>query len=111
MAYFVGTREFVHKGAARAEVRRVLHSYPAGHTLKKNDFELIANLLAMHPEAEKKIGCGIRLIRVGPIRHRGRLRPAEFCFWVHRLDGSSEPFSYKKCFTTEKTMVGARVAC
>lgn len=109
--YWIGKQQFEHKGAARAEVRRILHSYPAGHTLKKPDAELIVDLLAMHPEADQKIGCGVRLIRVGPRRRRGKLRPAEFCFWVHRLDGSSEPFSYKKCFTTEKNVVGARIAC
>ena len=109
--YCIGKRKFRHKGEARAEVKRILHSYPAGHTLKKADSELITALLAMHPEAERKIGCGVRLIRVGPRKRRGIFRPEEFCFWVHRLDGSRDSFSYKKCFTTEKTMVGARATC
>jgi len=111
MAYFIGKFPFVHKGAARQEVRRILHSHRAGYTLKKNDFELIASLVAMHPEAERKIGPGIRSISVGPrwrwnwATRKHDLKTAEFCFWVHRLDGTRATFSYKKCFTEEKVVL------
>ena len=60
-----------------------------------NDYERMvveACLRDAHPEAEKKIGCGIKSfqIRTHP-EHDSR------CYMVVRTDGTCENFSYRKC--------------
>ena len=60
-----------------------------------NDYERMvveACLRDAHPEAEKKIGCGIKSfqIRTHP-EHDSR------CYMVVRTDGTCEDFSYRKC--------------
>ena len=60
-----------------------------------NDYEFMVVdecLRRAHPEAEKKIGCGIKTfqIRTHP-EHDTR------CYSVVRTDGSCEDFSYRKC--------------
>jgi hypothetical protein len=60
-----------------------------------NDYEFMVVdqcLRTAHPEAEKKIGCGVKTfqIRTHP-EHDSR------CYSVMRTDGSCEDFSYRKC--------------
>jgi len=47
--------------------------------------------LSHHPEYEEKVGCGVDTFSV---------RSADFgtkCFWVNRIDGTTEKFSHKAC--------------
>jgi hypothetical protein len=55
------------------------------------DEEVLRAALALHPQANEKIGCGITHFSV---------RSADFgtkCFWVNRPDGTMEKFSYMAC--------------
>nr|WP_247880697.1 DCL family protein [Brucella intermedia] len=48
--------------------------------------------LQRHPESATKIGSGIQSFQV---------RVADFgtrCFWVNRVDGTSEKFSFNACY-------------
>lgn len=54
-------------------------------------------LLLQHPKAEQKLGSGIARITV----EQNPRYPTQRQFWVHRMDGTSEHFSYRKCLTGE----------
>ncbi len=57
-----------------------------------NDHDFFVELLKMHPEADKKIGCGIE---------RFEVRQTEFgwkSMFVVRNDGTAVDFSYRRCF-------------
>ncbi len=87
----IGSMYFAKKGAAVAYLRDMLNRYDVGDRVNADDERFLRTALALHPEAEAKIGCGIAYISV---------RSADFgsrCFWINRTDGTTEKFSYKKC--------------
>ena len=56
------------------------------------DAEVLLAILQLHPDAKEKIGVGVTHFSV---------RSADFgsqCFWVNRIDGTTEKFSYRACF-------------
>ena len=60
-----------------------------------NDYELMvveACLRDAHPEADKKIGCGVKTFQI-----RNHPEHDTRCYMVLRTDGSCEDFSYRKC--------------
>lgn len=60
-----------------------------------NDYELMvveACLRDAHPEAGKKIGCGVKTFQI-----RNHPEHDTRCYMVLRTDGSCEDFSYRKC--------------
>ncbi|XP_031494649.1 protein DCL, chloroplastic [Nymphaea colorata] len=74
----------------------ILHSdrYADGDFLTAQDEkEVVKNLLAYHPNADDKIGCGLSSIMVDrhPTFKQSR------CLFVVRTDGGWIDFSYKKC--------------
>lgn len=87
----IGHLHFKKKGDAAAHLKAMLHRYEVGDRVNADDAETLRAAIALHPDAEAKIGCGIIHFSV---------RTADFgtkCFWVNRIDGSSEKFSCKKC--------------
>ncbi len=87
----IGPHHFGTKGDAAAFLRAMLHKYDVGDKVSAADAEILCSALARHPNAAAKMGGGISHFSV---------RSADFgtkCFWVNRLDGSSEKFSYKSC--------------
>lgn len=87
----IGPLNFTHKGAAMAYLKDMLHRYQVGDKVNAADEEILKHALALHPEAEVKIGCGIASFSV---------QSADFgtkCFWISRRDGTTEKFSYKSC--------------
>lgn len=86
-----GSLSFSKKGDAAAYLKAMLHKYDVGDKVSANDTEVLRAALALHPDADRKVGCGITHFSV---------RSADFgtkCFWVNRADGSTEKFSYKSC--------------
>ena len=60
-----------------------------------NDYEFMvvdACLRRAHPEADKKIGCGVKTFQI-----RNHPEHDTRCYMVLRTDGSCEDFSYRKC--------------
>lgn len=57
------------------------------------EFDLLLQLLALHPKSEEKIGCGVSFFTTedSPVK-----RGQKF-FLIRRTDGSIEDFSYIKC--------------
>ncbi|WP_105975920.1 DCL family protein [Streptomyces geranii] len=93
--FWIGQRRFATKGAARAAVQEVLHGYPVGTVLSGEVFDLLRDLLDMHPDAEDKIGVGVADIRIAPSPHpKYKKYPA---FEVVRTDESTIDFSYRDC--------------
>jgi hypothetical protein len=87
----IGSLHFRRKGDAAAQLKAMLHKYDVGDKVSADDAEVLRAALALHPDAEAKIGCGITDFSV---------RSADFgtkCFWLNRTDGSTEKFSYTAC--------------
>ena len=60
-----------------------------------NDYEFMvvdACLRRAHPEAEKKIGAGVKTFQI-----RNHPEHDTRCYMVMRVDGTCEDFSYRKC--------------
>lgn len=95
--YWIGLRRFDTKGEAQVKVRRVLHGHPWGTVLSGEDFDLIRDLLDMHPDARDKIGDGVDAILIDQGPHPKY--PHHPSFYVIRSDGYRDDFSYKDCFS------------
>lgn len=85
----IGPFVFPTRKAAEQEIRRILHGSEPGHPLEGDDLALITGLLGCHPRATQKIGCGIRTIEVRRIEYGS---PG---FWITRIDGTGDDFSYR----------------
>ena len=74
-----------------AYYKNILNSYKFQELLNESDFNDVLNLLKNHPDAQEKIGVGVKEIIVDKTRYKTK------CFNVIRFDSSSEIFSYIKC--------------
>jgi hypothetical protein len=86
-----GSLRFARKGDAEKYLMDMLHRYDVGDKVSANDAIILTAALALHPDAEAKIGCGISHFSA---------RSADFgtkCFWVNRVDGTTEKFSFRSC--------------
>lgn len=87
----LGPLQFAKKGDAHAYLKEMLNRYDIGDKIGAADEAVLLAALQKHPEAAAKIGAGINYFSV---------RSADFgtkCFWVNRVDGTTEKFSYQKC--------------
>ena len=71
--------------------KSILNRYALNETLGVLDFDFMMGILECHPEAEKKIGCGVASIVVSREEVFGTRH-----FEIIRTDGSREDFSYIK---------------
>lgn len=92
--FWIGERRYKSKQAAGDAVRAVLHGHPVGTALSGDEFDLIRDLLDMHPNAEEKIGTGVSGIQIAPPQQGPY--PG---FEAIRTDGSVIDFSYLSCLT------------
>lgn len=86
-----GDLHFSTQTEARAFLNAMLNRYDIGDRVSTADAVILRAALALHPEAEEKIGSGIRDFSV---------RSADFgtkCFWVNRTDGTTAKFSHRAC--------------
>lgn len=86
----IGSREYRSKEAAKVAIRQVLYRYQLGASVAQADHEFVADLLRLHPDADRKGGVGIARFEV--CRNGGTRG-----FWVIRTDGSETDFSYLEC--------------
>jgi Protein of unknown function (DUF3223) len=93
-AVFYG-RAFRTKGEARKFFSVLLQTGPLETPISdESEHQMLLSLLGHHPEREEKFGAGVahffRRINRHPVKEtRG--------FWVKRVDGTEEDFSYPKC--------------
>jgi len=88
----IGGEVFTTQAEARERFRGILYKYHLGETIDAADAQFMTFALQRHPEAATKIGSGIQSFQV---------RAADFgtrCFWVKRIDGMSEKFSFNACY-------------
>ncbi len=87
----LGELKFAKKGDAVAYLNAMLQKYDVGDKVSLEDSVVLVAALGRHPDGEGKIGCGIESFSV---------RTADFgtkCFWVTRLDGTTEKFAHRSC--------------
>lgn len=95
----VSGREFRTKSEAKAFYGSIRDRYADGVSLDSMDAALLLDLLAIHPEAENKIGAGVSHFSVTTDNVFGRTRH----FVVHRLDKTSTDFSFHACIDGQNT--------
>lgn len=96
---------FGSKKALRDHVRRILHRPRAAQWLDPSELEFLKSLLLLHPEAVRKIGCGVEGIWVGPNEFK---QPT---FFLKRTDGTTTDFSYLSCITPPSEIDDFKKAC
>ena len=87
----IGSLHFEKKGDALAHFKAMLNRHDIGDKVNAADGHELRSVLALHPDADEKIGCGVTDFSV---------RSADFgtkCFWINRSDGTTEKFSYATC--------------
>ena len=86
----IGALEFASKTAAKAFFRAIRDSYENGERVSDEHASLLKNLVAIHPEAEMKVGAGISHFTVERDSKFGTTRH----FTIHRVDGSDTDVSF-----------------
>lgn len=76
---------------AKAFFREIRDRYEDGERVSDEDSRYLHDLIAIHPEAETKIGCGISHFSVGTETRFRRTRH----FMIYRTDGTSTDVSFK----------------
>lgn len=98
----IGTRFFKTKKAAEDECRAILYGYPAGATVTDaNHHRFLDDLLLRHPDAAKKIGCGVIRFEV----RQNPEYPRQRGIFLIRTDGTETDFSVFNCITPPTTRV------
>jgi len=88
----IGLLSFSTKGEANDYLRTMLYKYDLGDKVTDEDAEILTYLVHMHPEATEKIGAGIESFSIRTADYGTR------CFWVNRVDGTTERFSFRACY-------------
>ncbi|CAM3638206.1 DCL family protein [Thalassospira profundimaris] len=87
----IGEVDFAKKGDALEYLRVMLNSYALEERVSRDDENFLRDALKNHPDANDKFGDGVDHFFVRRADYGTR------CFWVRRLDGTEERFSYKSC--------------
>jgi hypothetical protein len=103
--YTVCGEFFKTKAAIRERVRSILYAYPTGTRVSSKDSAFLLELLHNHPNAEEKIGCGVEAFEVRQESSISR------CFYLIRIDGSTENFSYEKLLSPPTRLAVFKAVC
>lgn len=76
-------------------VQAVRERHQEGWALFGEDASLLMDTLASHPRVKDKVGCGIKSIVLGTSSNDWGNK----CFFIVRVDGSREEFSYRSCIS------------
>lgn len=87
----IGSMVFDTKTKAKDYYNGIFSRYADGQEVGSEDFENLLKLIKKHPRSEEKIGSGIKRI------FRDKTKHGASCFWIERMDGTKEDFSYLKC--------------
>jgi hypothetical protein len=88
------SRTFAKQGDATAFFKGMLAQYADGEFLNSGDEDILYELLQRHPEADEKIGVGVKAF----FRMKSPDHPTS-CFHVLRIDESKTDFGYSACIT------------
>jgi hypothetical protein len=81
--------EFKFQKDAIYHFKNMLERYRNGQTIAGDDRDMLLALLERHPQAYKKIGCGVKRL------YKDRTDMPTSCFWIERTDASRTDFSYR----------------
>ncbi len=87
----IGSLHFKKKGDAVEHFKAMLNRYDIGDKVNAADGYELRSVLALHPDAAEKTGCGVKDFSV---------RSADYgtkCFWINRSDGTTEKFYCSTC--------------
>jgi hypothetical protein len=91
----IGDNVFKSKKAAMEHIREILYRYPLNQPLEGADLIFMCDLLLCHPDADSKMGVGVKSIFI----EQETVFNKTIHFSVLRTDGSSTDFSFKKCLS------------
>ncbi len=83
--------------AIKKRCREIIAATPEDGPADYNNRAFLTDLLARHPDGERKLGCGIAYFAVRTTWCKNR------CFWIVRIDGTEEDFSFLKCASGKGT--------
>lgn len=86
------SRTFPKQTEATAYFKAMLARYADGEFLNSDDEDILYELLQRHPEAEQKIGLGVKAF----FRNKSPDHPTS-CFHLLRIDGTTTDFGYPAC--------------
>lgn len=89
-AVVIASLQFPSKKLAKEFFRELRDRYPDGCRIGEEDDRYLRELIAIHPEADAKVGCGMSHFTVETDALFGRTRH----FMIHRIDGSSTDVSF-----------------
>lgn len=87
----IGTLTFRFKKDAKQFFKEMLARYRNNQDINEGDSDHLQNLVERHPEAQEKIGCGVKRFFKAPTNK------GTSCFWIEREDKSRTDFSYITC--------------
>ena len=105
--YVFGGAYFRTKEAVVSRLRSVLYGYRSGKLVSAEDHQFLLSVLEEHPHKEEKIGTGVAgfRVRVNPVFAHRRT------FYIVRVDGTEEDFSFMKCLYPCDNMKLFKSAC
>lgn len=71
----------------------IINKYDEYTDLDDKDLEFMCNILLNHEDSDEKMGDGVRRMWLERTIYGNK------CFWLERIDGSKEDFSFLKCFS------------
>ncbi|GHO58337.1 DCL family protein [Ktedonobacter robiniae] len=105
--YVIGEATFRNKEDLEKYLQHILYSYQSGEVLNSQHTRFLLALLHNHPKAEEKFGCGIQAFVV---RQNPRFTTKRF-FYLVRLDGTEDDFSFKKCLYPPSPLMLFKAVC
>jgi hypothetical protein len=93
MKYQINGKGFKTKGRITQYVRDLIAAHSVGDVLQDGNHEFISELFKRHPEADRKIGAGIKRIEIILCPMYGKNK----VFKLVRVDGSSTDISWRQC--------------
>ncbi len=91
--YTIAEKSFPTKTATIEFIKSILYKYKLNEKLTGEDFDFVLELLKRRPDCKEKMGPGVKELIVR--KHEKWLNTR--CFYVVRIDDSSEAFGYRGC--------------
>lgn len=104
--YKLGNQQFKTKKAIKEHIRSIVTKYSDNSILDDDDFDLMMDLLKLHPNSKQKIGMGVWIIK--RIISREYKTPG---FELVRFDGTSTDFSWRQCLEPSNHKADVKKAC
>ena len=104
-SYTIAGTLFPTQTLLRAHIQRILHGHEPGIDLPIGPLRFLRDLLELHPDADRKIGIGVRWMTV-EIGKRGTRE-----FWLERPDRTRTEWSYEKCLRKPPPDLEFKAAC